>query len=216
MFWFFGLDACGNLAAWPGTKPAPHTLEGEVLTLDHPRSSHMSFLCFFFKMSTPSQRPLSTPPREHPRHHMGMSHAHDQTNPWCGERYDHKWLEPIKHHPITPCSFLGRTQEAGERRTATCLSTGNNCVCHGWVPFYRWGPEREGAFLQSVAFLHQELVAVRGECNSDSWTNCFITSCWFRPGWSQVWNYKSDSLWKYFFSRVTVSPWSSWDMILQH
>ena len=29
-FVFFGLKACGSLAARPGTKPAPHTLEGEV------------------------------------------------------------------------------------------------------------------------------------------------------------------------------------------
>ena len=32
MFWFFGLEAWGILAPWPGIKPAPPALEGEVLT----------------------------------------------------------------------------------------------------------------------------------------------------------------------------------------
>ena len=32
MFWFFGREACGILAPWPGTEPAPPALEGEVLT----------------------------------------------------------------------------------------------------------------------------------------------------------------------------------------
>ena len=32
MFWFFGIQACGLLAPWPGMEPAPPVLEGEVLT----------------------------------------------------------------------------------------------------------------------------------------------------------------------------------------
>ena len=31
-FWFFGHEACGILAPWPGVKPTPPALEGEVLT----------------------------------------------------------------------------------------------------------------------------------------------------------------------------------------
>ena len=30
--WFFGQEACGILAPWPGTKPALPTMEDEVLT----------------------------------------------------------------------------------------------------------------------------------------------------------------------------------------
>ena len=32
MFCFFGIQACGLLAPWPGMEPAPPVLEGEVLT----------------------------------------------------------------------------------------------------------------------------------------------------------------------------------------
>ena len=32
MFWFFGREACGILAPWPGFEPTPPALEGEVLT----------------------------------------------------------------------------------------------------------------------------------------------------------------------------------------
>ena len=39
MFWFFGLEACGILALWPGIKPTPHVLEGEVLTTGPPGKS---------------------------------------------------------------------------------------------------------------------------------------------------------------------------------
>ena len=35
MFWFFGLEALGILAAQPGIKPTPPALEVRVLTLDH-------------------------------------------------------------------------------------------------------------------------------------------------------------------------------------
>ena len=30
MFWFFGCEACGILAPWPGIEPTPPALEGEV------------------------------------------------------------------------------------------------------------------------------------------------------------------------------------------
>ena len=36
MFWFFGREACGILAPWPGIKPAFPALEGEVLTTGLP------------------------------------------------------------------------------------------------------------------------------------------------------------------------------------
>ena len=39
MFWFFGPEACGILAPWPGIKPAPPALEGEVLTTGPPGKS---------------------------------------------------------------------------------------------------------------------------------------------------------------------------------
>ena len=39
MFWFFGHKACGILAPWPGIKPTPPALEGEVLTTGPPGKS---------------------------------------------------------------------------------------------------------------------------------------------------------------------------------
>ena len=36
MFYFFGLEACGILASWPGIEPAPPALEGKVLTTELP------------------------------------------------------------------------------------------------------------------------------------------------------------------------------------
>ena len=39
MFWFFGPEACGILAPWPGIEPAPPALEGEVLTTGPPGKS---------------------------------------------------------------------------------------------------------------------------------------------------------------------------------
>ena len=39
MFWFFGGEACGILAPWPGIKPAPPALEGEVFTTGPPGKS---------------------------------------------------------------------------------------------------------------------------------------------------------------------------------
>ena len=35
-FWFFGHNACEILAPWPGIKPTPPTLEGDVLTTGPP------------------------------------------------------------------------------------------------------------------------------------------------------------------------------------
>ena len=32
MFWIFDREACGILVPWPGIKPTPPVLEGEVLT----------------------------------------------------------------------------------------------------------------------------------------------------------------------------------------
>ena len=39
IFWFFGRQACGILAPWPGIEPAPPALEGEVLTTGPPGKS---------------------------------------------------------------------------------------------------------------------------------------------------------------------------------
>ena len=39
MFWFFGHEACGILAPWPGIEPTPPALEGEVLTTGLPGKS---------------------------------------------------------------------------------------------------------------------------------------------------------------------------------
>ena len=36
MFWFFGREARGILAPWPGIKPAPPALEGKILTTGPP------------------------------------------------------------------------------------------------------------------------------------------------------------------------------------
>ena len=44
-FWvlgFFGHEACGILAPWPGIEPAPHTLESKVLTTELPGKSLLS------------------------------------------------------------------------------------------------------------------------------------------------------------------------------
>ena len=46
MFWFFDQEACGILAPWPGIKPTPPAMEGEVLTTGLAGKS-LSF--FFFK-----------------------------------------------------------------------------------------------------------------------------------------------------------------------
>ena len=39
LWWGGALEACGILAPPPGIKPAPHTLEGEVLTTEPPGKS---------------------------------------------------------------------------------------------------------------------------------------------------------------------------------
>ena len=39
MFWFFGREACGILAPWPGIEPTPPALEGKVLTTGLPGKS---------------------------------------------------------------------------------------------------------------------------------------------------------------------------------
>ena len=39
MFWVFGHEACGFLAAPPGVEPAPFALEGKVLTTGLPGKS---------------------------------------------------------------------------------------------------------------------------------------------------------------------------------
>ena len=42
MFWCFGREACGTLAAWPGIKPTLPALEDEVLTTGLPGKSPAS------------------------------------------------------------------------------------------------------------------------------------------------------------------------------
>ena len=39
MFWYFGREACGILAPWPGIEPAPPALESKVLTTGPPGKS---------------------------------------------------------------------------------------------------------------------------------------------------------------------------------
>ena len=42
-FGFFGRQACGILAPWPGIEPAPPALEGKVLTTGPPgKALHVS------------------------------------------------------------------------------------------------------------------------------------------------------------------------------
>ena len=38
-FFFFGCMACGILVPQPGMEPAPHALEGKILTAGPPRKS---------------------------------------------------------------------------------------------------------------------------------------------------------------------------------
>ena len=42
---FSGHEACGVLASWPETEPAPPALEGEVLTTGLPGKAHL--MCIF-------------------------------------------------------------------------------------------------------------------------------------------------------------------------
>ena len=44
MFWFFGYEACGTLAPWPGIEPAPSALEGKVLTTGPPGKSPIQII----------------------------------------------------------------------------------------------------------------------------------------------------------------------------
>ena len=49
MFCFFGREACGILAPWPGIEPAAPALEGEILTTGPPgKSPPPFFLDYFF------------------------------------------------------------------------------------------------------------------------------------------------------------------------
>ena len=51
MFWFFGREACGILAPWPGIKPSPSALEGEVLTTGPPGKSQGSATTLYLYVS---------------------------------------------------------------------------------------------------------------------------------------------------------------------
>ena len=42
LFFFFGCQACGILALWPGNELAPPALRGEVLTIGPPGKSQKS------------------------------------------------------------------------------------------------------------------------------------------------------------------------------
>ena len=44
MFWFSGPEACGILAAWPGSEPLPPALESQVSTTKLPGKSPEAFL----------------------------------------------------------------------------------------------------------------------------------------------------------------------------
>ena len=48
MFWFFGWEACGVFAPWPGIEPVTPELEGKVLTAGPPGKFlfifHLSFI----------------------------------------------------------------------------------------------------------------------------------------------------------------------------
>ena len=49
MFCFFGREACGILAPWPGIEPAAPALEGEILTTGPPgKSPTFNFKRFIF------------------------------------------------------------------------------------------------------------------------------------------------------------------------
>ena len=47
MLFFFGHEACGILAPWPRTEPAPPELEGKE-TLNHRTTREVPFMSFFF------------------------------------------------------------------------------------------------------------------------------------------------------------------------
>ena len=50
MFCFFGLEACGILAPWPGLEPALSALEGEVLATGSPGKSPQTFFFFLIQI----------------------------------------------------------------------------------------------------------------------------------------------------------------------
>ena len=58
MFWFFGHEACGILAPWPGIEPAPPALEGEVLTTGPPGKSLYSAFKTHLSLATLLPLPL--------------------------------------------------------------------------------------------------------------------------------------------------------------
>ena len=63
MFWFFGCEACGILAPWPGIEPTPSALEGKVLTTGLPRKS-LLVIYFIFSgvyMSIPISQFIPAP-----------------------------------------------------------------------------------------------------------------------------------------------------------
>ena len=47
MFQFFGHEASGILAPWPGIEPIPPALEGEILTTGLPGKSLLGILTSF-------------------------------------------------------------------------------------------------------------------------------------------------------------------------
>ena len=46
MFWFFGHQACGILAPWPGIKLTPFALEDKVLTTGPPGKSLSNYVLY--------------------------------------------------------------------------------------------------------------------------------------------------------------------------
>ena len=48
LFCFFGREPCGILAPWPGIKPAPSSLEGDVWNTRAPGKFQMSFFTYYF------------------------------------------------------------------------------------------------------------------------------------------------------------------------
>ena len=53
MFGFFGHEACGILAPWPGIEPAPPALESEVLTTGLPGIPYHYYLWSRFLINFP-------------------------------------------------------------------------------------------------------------------------------------------------------------------
>jgi len=100
IFWFFGYEACGVLAPWPGMEPTPPALEGKVLNSRVPPGTSQevpSSACF--ELQGPSRDLPGSPELSlfwWPLIHSLSSH-------WeCSSPLDHHPEHPVTSVPLFP------------------------------------------------------------------------------------------------------------------